>query len=406
MCIAHGTVGSQHIIVIMNPRVPLLYYWYTRIHKKRSVQRRFWVHPLLDHGPQREERFEKFYMNLREDEQEFYNYFHLSMASFDNLLSRLENSTLPRINTIMRMCISTKMKLAICLRYLATGCSMKELHFTFKVGTSTISGIITDVCSALWDVLHDDFLPSPTKTKWEEIAKGFDQKANFPHCIGAIGGKHIRSKKPELSGSSNVKNKDYYSIVLLAVVDSDYKFVYVDIGSYGTNCDSYNLKNTGLWEKLNDESLPIPDPTPLTESGKSIPFVLVGDEAFALHNNLLRPFGGTHLDERKKKFNCRLSQVRRYVEWAFGIMAAKWRILQRPVDTSITSTIEIVKACIVLHNFACERDGLRFDDSSEATSAMDNLENEPNPRAGAQANNIRSAFADYFMSPEGSVPTQ
>lgn len=170
----------------------------------------------------------------------------------------------------------------------------RSTFYVGTVGTPTISEIINDVCSTLWDVLYDNCLPLPTKTEWEEIAKGFEQKANFPHCIGAIDRKHIRTKKPEHSGSLYFNYKDYYSIVLLAVVDSDYKFVYVDIGSYGKNCDSYILKNSDFWKKLNDGSLLIPDPLSLTESGHNVPFVLVGDETLALHNNLLRPFGGTH----------------------------------------------------------------------------------------------------------------
>lgn len=113
------------------------------------------------------------------------------------------------------------------------------------------------------------------------------------------------------------------TIVLLAIVDSDYKFIYVGIGSYGKNCDSYILKNSNFWKKLNDGPLQIPDPLTLTKSGESVPFVLVGDEAFSLYNNLLRPFGGTLLNERKQIFNYRLSRARRYVECAFGIMAAK-----------------------------------------------------------------------------------
>lgn len=39
------------------------------------------------------------------------------MVSFDNILSRLEGSTIQRMNTNMRLCVSTKMKLVICMRY-------------------------------------------------------------------------------------------------------------------------------------------------------------------------------------------------------------------------------------------------------------------------------------------------
>ncbi|GBP32125.1 hypothetical protein EVAR_80891_1 [Eumeta japonica] len=50
------------------------------------------------------------------------------------------------------------MKLAICLRYLASECSMKDLHYSYKVGVSTISGIIWDVCWTLWHVLQGEYL--------------------------------------------------------------------------------------------------------------------------------------------------------------------------------------------------------------------------------------------------------
>jgi len=72
-----------------------------------------------------------------------------------------------------------------------------------------------------------------TSTAWEQISNGFQSRANFPHCIGAVDGKHIRVKKPSNSGSMYFNYKDYFSIILLAVVDSEYRFIYVSVGSYG-----------------------------------------------------------------------------------------------------------------------------------------------------------------------------
>jgi hypothetical protein len=38
-------------------------------------------------------------------------------------------------------------------------------------------------------------MPRPTEEKWYEIAAGFQKQAQFPHCIGAIDGKHVRVLK-------------------------------------------------------------------------------------------------------------------------------------------------------------------------------------------------------------------
>ena len=159
---------------------------------------------------------------------------------------------------------------------------MKDLHYSYKVGVSTISGIIWDVCWTLWHVLQGEYLQTPsTESEWMKIVEDFERKTNFPHCLGAIDGKHIKILRPPHSGSMYFNYKDYFSIVLLAVVDSEYRFIYVDIGSYGKDCDSSILKNSVLWKKVNDGSLNIPKPMPLLEGGESTPYVFIGDEGFA-----------------------------------------------------------------------------------------------------------------------------
>ncbi|KAJ8892974.1 hypothetical protein PR048_005555 [Dryococelus australis] len=59
---------------------------------------------------------------------------------------------------------------------------------------------------------------------------------------------------------------------------------------------------------------------PLPDSEEDLPFVFVSDEVFALHINLLRPYGSRELDHVKRVFNCRLTRTRHFVENKFGIM--------------------------------------------------------------------------------------
>ena len=67
--------------------------------------------------------------------------------------------------------------------------------------------------------------------EWEEIKRDFNDKWNFPGCCGAIDGKHIAIRAPANCGSTFYNYKKSNSLVLMAVVGPNYKFIYIDVGS-------------------------------------------------------------------------------------------------------------------------------------------------------------------------------
>jgi hypothetical protein len=81
--------------------------------------------------------------------------------------------------------------LSLFFRYLASGDSMTSLSYAFRLGLSTVSQIINEVCTALWDILMPIYLPAPSEDRWKAIAEGFEERWMFPNCIGAIDGKHV-----------------------------------------------------------------------------------------------------------------------------------------------------------------------------------------------------------------------
>jgi hypothetical protein len=81
-------------------------------------------------------------------------------------------------------------------------------------------------------------MPPPNQDLLQEKAKEFWKQCNFPNCIPAIDGKHIRIFCPFKTGSLLYNYKDILSIVLLAFFDANYKFIVVDIGSFGKEGDS------------------------------------------------------------------------------------------------------------------------------------------------------------------------
>lgn len=151
----------------------------------------------------------------------------------------------------MRSPISAGERLSVTLRFLATGESFASLQYQFRISASTLSLIIPEVCDAIFKVLQDDYMRCPsTSDEWLRIAEIFKDRWQLPHCLGAVDGKHIKILHPPHSGSEFFNYKGFYSIVLLAIVDADYKFIFADVGCQGRISDGGVLRNTDFWKAL------------------------------------------------------------------------------------------------------------------------------------------------------------
>jgi len=277
------------------------------------------------------------------------------------------------------------------------------------MGFSTVREIVKEVCEAIWDNLGPLVMPEPTEEMWKKVAERYKTMWHFPNCIGAIDGKHINIQCPINAGSTYYNYKGSHSIVLLAIVDADYKFITVDVGSYGRNSDGGIFSNSIIGKKLHNNTLNIPKPNPLLENGDPLPYVFVGDEAFPLKPYLLRPYSRNSLgdNEPNKIFNYRLSRARRVVENAFGILAARWRCFRGHIEVQPEFVDKIVLASCCLHNMLCTDNEFEADLESNQVPENAFLNIDALRRNSTrEATQIRDAFKDYFNSDAGSVVWQ
>jgi len=67
-------------------------------------------------------------------------------------------------------------RLALTLRYIASGDSYKSLSYSFLIGHSTISKIVPQVCAAITDVYgHNIKLPN-TQQQWKAVAQRYGSR--------------------------------------------------------------------------------------------------------------------------------------------------------------------------------------------------------------------------------------
>ncbi|KAJ8019719.1 Protein ALP1-like [Holothuria leucospilota] len=211
----------------------------------------------------------------REDTTAFTNFLRMPPAMFDELLTRVG----PRITkqrTYYRAPIEPGMKLAITLRHLASGSKYTDMRYGWRVPHNTISLIVREVCRAIIEEYIDEVMPVPTtKAEWRRIADEYYQKWNFPHTCGSLDGKHVACKCPPASGSTYFNYKKFYSVVLLAMVDADYKFLWADIGGRGAASDAQVWNDSDLQEAIIDGDLKLPDPEPLPHDTEDLPYFFI-----------------------------------------------------------------------------------------------------------------------------------
>ena len=94
-----------------------------------------------------------------------------------------------------------------------------------------------------------------TENGWLKITTEFEKLWQFPNCIGTLDGKHIASFHPLSGGWNYYKYKGFHSIVLMALVDAKYKFLYVDIGCQGRLSDGAVYRNCSFHKSLTTDQI-------------------------------------------------------------------------------------------------------------------------------------------------------
>ena len=228
--------------------------------------------------------------------------------------------------------------------------------------------------------------------------------------------------------------KEFFSIVLVAIVDYNYKFIFADVGCQGRTSDGGVYQNSFFYKATQENLLDLSPDKPLpvcnnpyydSQNTEPMPYVFLADDAFPLGKHCLKPYSRSGLTPMKRVFNYRLSRFRRVTENAFGILTYRFRVFTTKMYSDPDKATTITLASLVLHNILRQLshesytpDGFIDMETSNGetlqgewrkenvgASVLQSLPNCNTRKTTKRAQEVRDAFANHFWGP-GEIPWQ
>ena len=269
---------------------------------------------------------------------------------------------------------------------------------------STICTIISEVIDVAWVKLSPIHMPRPNEELLMDTAQEFYRIWSIPHCGGAVDVRHVKIKRPANTTSLYYNYKKFYSITLQGISDARYRFISIDVGGYGRQHDANTWRNSGFYKLLKKNKIRFPEPDELYKSRTICPYFLIGDGAYPLSENLLKPHPGKGLPWWKKLFNRRLSRGRVSIECAFGHMCQKFRIFYRPMEQTPEKATQITKFACLLNNIIIDlenpvnENNVNFYVEKSYNSGLQGDESECEEEAfTGNGENVRKKITEFFL---------
>ncbi|XP_073964469.1 uncharacterized protein isoform X1 [Choristoneura fumiferana] len=334
---------------------------------------------------------------LELSEELYFKHYNMSKESFDELFGILKASLERKERAFSKRFIEARQRLAICLRYLKTGESVRLLGLYHGIGRSTAGQIIVQVCKAIWDILQPIVMPIPTEETWSRCEEGFRNTWNLPNCIGSLGGRHLIARRAEKDSGLNS------SAVFIAIADPFGNLILIDVGNYGKMDEKDIFERTSFYKDFLCNKKLLPDKL-LPYTNRYAPHVLIGSDGLPLKTYMLCEYPKLKAlkDPASKCFNERV-RVGRTVDRVFDMLMSNWRIFQHPMDSSLDTSLHMMRAVCCLHNYVRSRHGdLGVKDGvakkgKKGVKALVPLR-PSNRRATDAALKMREVFSEYFSS--------
>ena len=287
-----------------------------------------------------------FKLMLLGDDDCFKQNFKVSKGAFYAIVQTIKDCGFyvrPRFGRGLRKDrVTCTQALGMTLIYIACGCSMRVVGMITGCARQTVQKHVRKVLKVLSSHVFHRQVKIPTGADADAVTADFLNRCGIPEIIGAIDGTHIPMLRPDIDNMDYMNRKGFYSMVFQAVaIGTTLQFIEFSGGWAGSIGDSSMFKVSSLYKMF--------------ISGRFPHYKLLADAAYGLYTWCLTPYERLviGMPPIQYRYNFWHSSGRMVIERAFGLLKMRFPILCRPFTSTDETLVEVVLACVALHNICC-----------------------------------------------------
>ena len=266
--------------------------------------------------------------------------------------------------------MSAKNCVQISFHWLGNGGQYHAVSVIHGISKATVCRIIGQFVTAVNNTLFHEFVTWPDNVR--DVVQKFYELGGLPLVCGCIDGTLIKIDAPRENEEAFVDRHGNHSINCMAVYGPDLTFYYIDANWPGRVDDARVLRNSSLFQRMQNGWRPIPDGIILGDSGYPLPpWLILPTEQNP--DNAAEIAAWAQFLRRHKK-------TRRVIECAFELLKENFLCLNHLRVIDPRYSCEIFKCCVTLCNFSRSEndvpdlDGDESDDESACVQGAENAE--------------------------------
>ncbi|XP_017122242.1 uncharacterized protein LOC108142729 [Drosophila elegans] len=306
-------------------------------------------------------------LQSRKDECYHLNYFlAITESQFRYLVQKLEPIISQYAPQRKKKSFSAEERLAITLKYLATGEVHSCRNYCFRASKFVINEMIANICLGFYEHLKDQYVTLPkTDDQWRSAAEEMERKHNLPHCVGNLFMRSIQLQGTGSgsgtgaagSGTAGGDDRKRATVIFTGIVDADNNFQYAKVERAASSRpnDIYNQTTAVELIRHKMHALEEQQSAEMDRQG----YYFAGDSVLPATSYLVTT---RNLPKDRAVLEA-LEQVNAHADQTMRILCNMFPILAQPLRISDKHIREVVLGCVALYNFL-----RKTDDSFRRTS--------------------------------------
>ncbi|KAH8302786.1 hypothetical protein KR044_010746, partial [Drosophila immigrans] len=296
-------------------------------------------------------------LQSRKDECYHLNYFlAITESQFRYLVQKLEPIISQYAPQRKKKSFSAEERLAITLKYLATGEVHSCRNYCFRASKFVINEMIANICLGFYEHLKDQYVTLPkTDEQWRNAATDMERNHQLPQCVGNLFMRSIQLQNNVSNSSSSSSNSDdrKRAIIFTAIVDADNNFQYVKVERAANSRPNDIYNQTTAVELIEQKMQALEARLEQAIDGCGYGgYYLAGDAVLPSTSYLV----STRNVNKDSAVYDALEQVNAHAEQTMRILCNIFPILAQPLRVSEKHIGQVVLGCVALYNFLRKTD--------------------------------------------------